>query len=267
MTKREPEGTLGPGHSATSGNETLWFKVKFWLADTGKQLAIAIIIVLVLRSSIIEPYKIPSGSMIPTLFIGDHIFVNKLEYGLKVPFSDNFAEKPVYLTNHRIPTRGDVIVFKYPKDESVNYIKRVIGLPGDVVAIRNKTLFINDKQVEEGPHTEPTMLEGIETDYDKSTLSLFMADMEGKKHPTLHDGHSFHNSDYGPYTVPPGALFVMGDNRDRSSDSRSWGIVPLENVKGKAMFIWLNIVLGFGDKFGDKFDFKFRPSRIAKWIN
>lgn len=246
-----------------SDSENLWTKVKFWLTDTGKQLAIAIIIVLVLRSSIIEPYKIPSGSMIPTLFIGDHIFVNKLAYGLKVPFSDNFAEKPVYLTEHKVPKRGDVIVFKYPKDESINYIKRVIGLPGDVIAIRNKQLFINDKPMDEGAYTNPDMLEGIETEYDKATLSLYMADMEGKKHPVLHDGHSFHNSDYGPITVPADTLFVMGDNRDRSSDSRSWGIVPLDNVKGKAMFIWLNIVINFREKF----EFKFRPSRIAKWID
>ncbi len=124
-------------------------KVKFWLADTGKQLAIAILVVLLLRSSVIEPYKIPSGSMIPTLFIGDHIFVNKFSYGWKVPFSDLLFEEPVFVTEHNLPERGDVIIFKYPKNESVNYIKRVIGLPGDKIASRKKEMMINDRQVKE----------------------------------------------------------------------------------------------------------------------
>ncbi len=261
VDKEKNDGPAKTG--ADSADDTLWSKAKLWLADTGKQLAVAILIVLVLRSSIIEPYKIPSGSMIPTLFIGDHIFVNKLAYGLKVPFSDNFAEKPIFLTDHSVPARGDVIVFKYPKDESINYIKRVVGLPGDVISIRNKLLFINDKRVDESALADPAMLEGIETDFDRATLSLFLADMEGKKHPVLHDGNTFHNSDFGPYTVPANSLFAMGDNRDRSSDSRSWGIVPVENVKGKAMFIWLNVMLNFQDSF----QFRFRPTRIAKWIN
>src|ERR1700730_6767337 len=112
---------------------TVGVRLKIWLADTGKQLAIAIVIVMFLRSSIIEPYKIPSGSMIPTLYIGDHIFVNKFAYGLKLPFSDLVTDHPVYLINREPPKRGDVIVFIYPKDESLYYIKRVVGVPGDTV--------------------------------------------------------------------------------------------------------------------------------------
>lgn len=237
-------------------------KLRLWLEDTGKQLGIAIVIVLILRSSVIEPYKIPSGSMIPTLFIGDHIFVNKLAYGLKIPFSDYIADKPIYVTSQQIPARGDVVVFKYPKDESVNYIKRVVGLPGETIAIRNKVLFINEERVGEVPLENPTMFEGVEP-MDRGSLSLFNSDLLGKQHPVLHDPNSFHGSDYGPLRVPNDSLFVMGDNRDRSSDSRAWGFVPLENVKGKAMFIWLNFVI----KFSDGFDFRFRPTRVATWIN
>lgn len=246
-----------------ASEQTLVRKIRHWITDTGKQLGIAIMIVLVLRSSIIEPYKIPSGSMIPTLFIGDHIFVNKLAYGLKVPFSDFVSDKPIFLTDHKMPERGDVIVFKYPRDESVNYIKRVIGLPGETIAIRNKILYINDKQVKEIPHQDAAMLEGAENDFDRATLTLYMEELPGRTHPVLHYEHSFQGSDYGPITIPENSLFVMGDNRDRSADSRTWGIVPLENVKGKAMFIWLNIVLSFKDNF----QFQFRPSRIATWIH
>ncbi len=238
-------------------------KVKFWLADTGKQLAIAILVVLLLRSSVIEPYKIPSGSMIPTLFIGDHIFVNKFSYGWKVPFSDLLFEEPVFVTEHNLPERGDVIIFKYPKNESVNYIKRVIGLPGDKIAIRKKELMINDRPVHERVFDSSNLLEGIETDTDRKTLALYMADMDGRKHSLLHDRSDMWGSDWGPTVVPEGSLFVMGDNRDRSSDSRMWGFVPKENVKGKAMFIWLNFVLGWAK---DQ-NFSFRPSRIFTWIN
>src|SRR3569832_2239945 len=116
-------------------------KSKFWLAETGKQLIIAIVIVMFLRSSIIEPYKIPSGSMIPTLFIGDHIFVNKFSYGFKVPFTEFFLDKPMFLTEEKLPTRGYVIVFKFPKDPTIMYIKRVVGLPGDKIQIIDKVLY------------------------------------------------------------------------------------------------------------------------------
>lgn len=241
---------------------SLWGRLKHWLADTGKQLAIAIFIVMFLRSSIIEPYKIPSGSMIPTLFIGDHIFVNKFAYGFKVPFTEFFLDKPLYMTKEQVPTRGDVIVFRYPKDESINYIKRVIGLPGDRVAIREKVLYINDKPVEIAPLNNPAMVEGIENDDDRRVLNLYTEKLEGAPHPVLYNMNSLLNSDYGPVEVPEGKLLALGDNRDRSSDSRIWGFVPLENIKGKAMFVWLNFVFSVDNEFR----FQFRPERIGTVI-
>lgn len=236
--------------------------IKHWIADTGKQLAIAIFIVMFLRSSIIEPYKIPSGSMIPTLFIGDHIFVNKFSYGFKVPFTDFFLDKPLYIGQEKVPTRGDVIVFKYPRDESINYIKRVVGLPGDRIAIREKVLYINDKPVEVESLKNDAMMEGVESDDDRKVLSLFTEKLEGAPHPVLYNMGSLLNSDFGPVEVPQGKLLCLGDNRDRSSDSRIWGFVPMENIKGKAMFVWLNFSLGIENEF----KLQFRPERIGTLI-
>lgn len=240
--------------------QTLLEKIKFWIADTGKQLGIAIGIVLLLRSSIIEPYKIPSGSMIPTLFIGDHIFVNKFAYGLKVPLTEYFLDRPLSLTAMEVPKRGDVIVFRYPRDESINYIKRVVGLPGDLISIKNKILYVNNTEISRTELTNEKMMEGVENEDDRRLLQLYEENLMGVKHPVLQDGHNLLNSDYGPIEVPKGFLFAMGDNRDRSSDSRIWGFVPLENVKGKALFIWLNLVIG-GDSW-----IKFRFDRIARAI-
>jgi signal peptidase I len=240
-------------------SNSAWARLKNWLADTGKQLAIAIFIVMFLRSSIIEPYKIPSGSMIPTLFIGDHIFVNKFSYGFKVPFTEFFLDKPIYMTTQQVPTRGDVIVFRYPRDESINYIKRVVGLPGDRVSIREKVLYINDKAVEIEALKEPTLEAGIESEDDRRALSLFNEKLEGSPHPVLYNMNSLLNSDYGPIEVPEGKILALGDNRDRSSDSRIWGFVPMENIKGKAMFVWLNFVF----QMENEFRFQFRPERIG----
>lgn len=241
----------------------MWIKFKNWLADTGKQLAIAIFIVMFLRSSIVEPYKIPSGSMIPTLFIGDHIFVNKFSYGFKVPFSEFLLEKPIYMTEQKVPDRGDVIVFRYPRDDSINYIKRVIGLPGDVVSIREKVLYLNNKAIAIEPLSDKSLEEGIESEDDRKVLTLHKEKLQGVEHPVLYNMNSLLNSDFGPIEVPEGKLFVMGDNRDRSSDSRIWGFVPMENVKGKAMFVWLNFVF----QMENEFRFNLRLERFGTLIH
>ncbi len=241
---------------------TIWIRLKAWLADTGKQLAIAIVIVMFLRSSIIEPYKIPSGSMIPTLFIGDHIFVNKFAYGFKVPFTEFFLENPLYITEEKLPARGDVIVFKYPKDTTINYIKRVVGLPGDKFKIRDKVLYINGQEIKTEKLVDPKLEAGIENDNDRRELTLYSEDLLGVKHPVLYNMVNLLNSDFGEITIPTGRLLCLGDNRDRSSDSRIWGFVPLENIKGKAMFVWLNFNFTVDDHFG----LDFKPGRIGTLI-
>lgn len=244
---------ISPGRPAD-----IWTRFKNWLADTGKQLGVAIVIVLVLRTSIVEPYKIPSGSMIPTLFIGDHIFVNKFAYGLKVPFTEFFMDKPLFMTEEKLPSRGDVIVFKYPKDPTINYIKRVVGLPGDRIQIRDKVLYINGQEIKTERFENPQLESGIENESDRRELTLYMEDLIGIKHPVLYNMTTLLNSDYGEVTVPTGKLLCLGDNRDKSSDSRFWGFVPVENIKGKALFVWLNFSFAFYPFYLD-----FRAGRIG----
>jgi signal peptidase I len=259
---------MGNVESKKERQISVWARLRAWLADTGKQLGIAIVIVMFLRSSIIEPYKIPSGSMIPTLFIGDHIFVNKFSYGFKVPFTEFFLDKPLFVTEEKLPSRGDVIVFKFPKDPTINYIKRVVGLPGDRIQIRDKVLYVNGEEIkatkllDTRPEEGKTLLEGLETDDDKRTLTLYEEDLLGVKHPVLYNNATLMNSDYQERTVPNGMLLCLGDNRDKSSDSRFWGFVPLENIKGKAMFVWLN----FSFTMQDQFDIDFRIGRIGTLI-
>jgi signal peptidase I len=161
-----------------------------------------------------------------------------------------------------LPARGDVIVFRYPKDESINYIKRVVGLPGDVIQIRDKVLYINGKEVKIERFTDPSLEAGIENDDERRVLALYRENLDGVVHPVLYNMNSLLNSDYGPVEVPPGELLALGDNRDRSSDSRIWGFVPLENIKGKAMFVWLNFVF----QLENEFRFQFRLERIGTVI-
>jgi signal peptidase I len=237
------------------------------LVENIKSFAFAIFVVLLIRSSVIEAFKIPSGSMIPTLFIGDNIFVNKFTYGVKLPFYDWIANDPLYLTKTTMPERGDVIVFKYPLDESVHYIKRVIGLPGDRIRVERKALFINGQPVPRKRITDPAVIDAVignlDWAYDKTTLELYEEDVPGttKKHWVILDSVNNNFEDFPEVTVPEGKIFAMGDDRDYSADSRVWGFVPFKNVRGKAMFIWLNIWIDL-----DKSQFFFHPSRIGKLI-
>ncbi len=169
-------------------------------------IIIALLAALFIRTFIVQAFKIPSGSMIPTLQIGDHILVNKLVYGIRVPFWGN------YMVRYGKPHKGDVVVFVYPKDRSKDFIKRVIGVEGDQVEIRRKKVYINGKPVED--------------------LYAHFEDGEILLGP-------FHSRDnYGPKTVPENNIFVLGDNRDRSHDSRFWGFVNFKDVKGKAFIIY-----------------------------
>ncbi|WP_250513598.1 signal peptidase I [Caballeronia sp. INDeC2] len=215
----------------------------WWLEYTASFFPV-ILAVFVVRSFIIEPFKIPSGSMVPTLLVGDFILVNKYEYGLRMPITNT------KLTNGSPLKRGDVVVFRYPKDESVDYIKRVIGLPGDTVAYEDKKLTINGKPVPETPL--PDYFDDERIGYAKQ----FEEDLDGRKNAILNnpqvppfvvgaDDFPFRdNCNYNAQgvtcKVPPGNYFMMGDNRDNSADSRYWGFVPDNNIVGRAFFIWMN---------------------------
>ena len=215
-----------------------------WWLDWTAGLFPVIISVFFLRSFIVEPFKIPSGSMIPTLLVGDLILVNKFHYGLRLPVLNT------KITEGEKPQRGDVMVFRYPPKPSLDYIKRVVGVPGDTVAYLNKRLTINGQAV-------PT--DSVPEFFDEDAMRYFKQYEEKfgtQSHRVLNDeqrpafvpgADKFPGSEGCNYTiegvsckVPEGHFFMMGDNRDNSMDSRYWGFVPEKNIVGKAFFVWMN---------------------------
>jgi len=203
-------------------NKSLW-------REYAEAIVIAIVLALFIRTFVVQAFKIPSGSMIQTLQIGDHILVNKMVYGIKLPWDcewdltstrSGVSKFPLLWSCYSYktlipvasPERGDIIVFMFPEDESKDFIKRLIGLPGDRVEVRNKTVYINDKPLIESytQHVDPKVL----------------------------PHQSQPRDNFGPLTVPPDSYFVIGDNRDQSLDSRFWGFVKREKIKGKAFLIY-----------------------------
>ena len=199
------------------------------LVEYSKSFFPVILAVFLIRSFIAEPFKIPSGSMMPTLLAGDFILVNKFTYGLRVPIlNSTFIE-----TSH--PKRGDVFVFHYPPDPSIDYIKRVVGLPGDKILYQDKQLYINGQKLD--------MAYIDDYSYESAGLNQvhakrFEEQLGDVKHDLLIEENSM--SREGAFEVPEGHYFAMGDNRDNSRDSRYWGFVPERNLVGKAFFIWWN---------------------------
>ena len=216
-----------------------------WWLDWTAGLFPVIIAVFLLRSFLFEPFKIPSGSMIPTLLVGDLILVNKFHYGLRLPVINT------KITEGTAPQRGDVMVFRYPPKPSVDYIKRVIGLPGDTVAYLNKRLSINGVAVP--TETLPEFFDEDATRYfsqfeeklgDKTHRMLNYSDRAAFVTPMLefqdHRDSCSYTIEGVTCKVPEGYYFMMGDNRDNSQDSRYWGFVPDKNIVGKAFFVWMN---------------------------
>lgn len=217
-----------------------------WWLDWTAGLFPVIVVVFVLRSFLFEPFKIPSGSMIPTLMINDLILVNKFHYGVRLPVSN------LKIFDNHSPERGDVMVFRYPPKPSLDYIKRVVGLPGDEVAYLNKKIFVNGK-----PLDKAALPEFFDEDALRYTKQFQEVAADGqRKYRILNedDRPSFvqatedfpfrencrYSSEGVVCKVPPGHYFMMGDNRDNSLDSRFWGFVPEKNIVGKAFFVWMN---------------------------
>ncbi len=201
-------------------------KEKSQLRETVEAIVVAFVIAIVIRTFVIQAFKIPSGSMIPTLLIGDHILVNKFLLGnpVDVPFSNIHLFR---MPGLRKPQRGDVIVFKYPEDPTRDFIKRVIGIEGDVIESKDKILYVNGRKLIETyvQHVDNNMIPaGRECIYD-----------EGVGFPP---NSTNCRDNFGPLKVPKGSVFVMGDNRDESYDSRFWRFVDLSLIKGKAIIIY-----------------------------
>lgn len=212
MMERDNPLSVGPSTSTDPAIPAT--RKKSTVREYVETLVVAILLALVIRTFIVQAFKIPSGSMIPTLNIGDHILVNKFIYGVRIPFFDLV---PVPISR---PHRGDIIVFKFPKDEQKDFIKRVIGEPGDVVEIKERRVLVNGT-----PLDEP---------YIQHTADGLSGGMEGLG--TI--GGKSERDSFGPVTVPPESYFVMGDNRDQSLDSRFWGFVNFNKIKGKAFLIY-----------------------------
>jgi len=207
------------------------------LVEYSRSFFPVILAVLLLRSFVVEPFRIPSGSMMPTLLVGDFILVNKFSYGLRLPVLN---AKVLPLGE---PERGDVVVFRFPQNESIDYIKRVVGVPGDQIYYRNKTLYVNGEPIRQIA-LPPYVGEGAGKGHTGALRAV--EDIDGIEHDILINprtgdlpgGCAVLAS--GPVNVPDGSYFVMGDNRDNSNDSRCWGFVPEANLVGRAFAIWMN---------------------------
>ncbi|HCH61571.1 MAG: signal peptidase I [Deltaproteobacteria bacterium] len=230
-----------PDSEATEGlfTSALWEILTTW--------GPAFLVVLVIRSMFIEPFRIPSGSMVPTLAIGDNIVVTKFSYGFRFPLT----RVPIF--GLEAPERGDVVVFVFPGKDTgvkhwvdlpvppfatVDYVKRVVGVPGDVVEMRDQILYVNGEAQLRNLVDE---FEFVDDSCNGKPTKRYEERFGDKPHEILYDRrYTMTSKSFGPITVPDGEIFVMGDNRDNSFDSRAWNTVPLRNIKGKAQFIWLS---------------------------
>ncbi len=227
--RRQQAAALGAGGGPVEPAQLEAVLKEPTLVEYSKSFFPVILAVLLLRSFLVEPFRIPSGSMMPTLLVGDFILVNKYEYGIRLPVLN---AKVLDLGS---PQRGDVVVFRFPKDPSIDYIKRVVGVPGDHIEYRNKTLYVNSEQVAQIPAGS----------YIGSGSGLSMSGADVRREALGDVEHDIlvvpnMRGVSADVVVPDGHYFVMGDNRDNSNDSRYWGFVPDQNLVGKAFMIWMN---------------------------
>ena len=203
-----------------------------------ESIGVAVGLALLLRAFVVEAFKIPSGSMLPTLEIGDHLFVNKYIYGLRVPLTNlKFLE-------FREPRRGEVIVFVYPREEDKDFIKRIVGIAGDTVEVRQMQVFVNGRPIPRHPVPGPCRYKDVQEGtgvWSEKRCVEYWEELDGIRYHTIHEPGGGFRPNFPLTHVGPHSAFVMGDNRDNSHDSRYWGTVPYDHIKGKALFVWLSL--------------------------
>ncbi len=212
-------------------DKNLSFKKRAAWRDVFDPIAIAVLLALLLRGFVVEAFEIPSGSMIPTLLVGDKIFVNKLVYNVRLPFFNKS------LLKIGEPHRGDVAVFVYPHNPSDNFVKRVIALPGDTVEVKSDFVYVGGKALARRNIGNSKYWDLLGDRWYENQYNAFEERSGQATYTVIQDPLRMRN-DYAKHTIPEGYIFVMGDNRDNSSDSREWGLVPMDHLVGKAMFIW-----------------------------
>ena len=243
--KLTADGVKLDSGSSRGAIEAALLRQPTWIEYSGSFFPV-IALVFFLRSFLYEPFKIPSSSMVPTLLVGDLILVNKYTYGIRLPV----LNKKIIEVNN--PQRGDVMVFKYPLDITQDYIKRVIGVPGDKITYENKRLTVNGKPVDYMPLDDYLDDEHLvyNKQYQENLTGVSHKILNNEQAPTLNlgDVKAFPHNENCTYkyegfscVVPEGNYFMMGDNRDNSADSRYWGFVPDKNIVGKAFFVWMNL--------------------------
>ena len=215
-------------------------EVSFWSPENLRSIIILVFLIFCFRWSIASPYHVPTASMEPTIKVGDRLLAFKLAYDLKIPFTD------IALFNWGEPERGDIIVFRYPKNTDIDYVKRVVGVSGDKIKFRNDILYINDEPQKRTTIFDREVLDDIVD--TKEIKDLYREDLMGHEHWVIQnkpETRGFRSPSWPPigdYTVPEGSVFVAGDNRDNSTDSRAWGEVPRSYIHGRAVFvIWSSV--------------------------
>ena len=247
---------------------------KAWMLKEAWSWIYIFFIVFGFRSTFIDHYHIPSGSLLPTNAIGDSIVVNKMSYGFKLPFSEFFGTysrwlgksepwEPVYLTEQTLPERGDIVVFEYPVDKSILFVKRTIAVAGDTVEMYNNDLYINGKKIErtlikdDAHHRE---LFDEKPGMDPSKMIFFNQKIGEKEFVTAQDSRATPQT-FQKIVIPEDHIFVLGDNRDYSADSRYWGTVHKSLIRGRAFTVWMSLVYPWSSE-----PFHFRPSRIGTML-